>query len=144
MQFFKRININLKFTILHDTSTITFLDVRVFCTSGGKLRSTLFRKEMVGNTVLHADSFHPTPLIPFGQYLRLSRNCPDDNFLKEEAGKLQDILLERGYSQSCLRRAFNKAATKSRNDLLFKSQVKQTLDCNTTWVIMHFSKKQTN
>lgn len=94
--------------------------------------------------MLHADSFHPTPLknsTPFGQYLCLHRNCSDENSFKEEAGKLQDRLLERGYSRSCLRKAFNKAATKSRNDLLFKTQVKQTSDCNKTRLIMCFSKQ---
>lgn len=84
MEFFNIINhndYNLKFTITHDPNTLTFSDVQVIRNPVGKLTSTLFRKSTARNTVLHSSSFHPMPLkksIPYGQYLRVRRNCSSD------------------------------------------------------------------
>lgn len=72
---------------------------------------------------MHADSFHPTTLknsILYGQYLRLRKNCSYDTLFGEEAGRLQNRLLERGYSRSCLCKAYNRTVTKSRHELLYK------------------------
>lgn len=98
-EFFKNINTNnhnLKFTMVHDKNTITLLDVPVNLNLEGNLCSTLFCKSATGNTVLHAGSFYPIHLknsIPYGQYLRLRRNCFNDVLFKKEAGKLQNKLL---------------------------------------------------
>lgn len=85
----------------YDPHSVTFLDVSVSVNAERKLSSTLFRKTTAGNTVLHSDSFHPTPLkisIPYGQYLRLCRNCSNDALFKKEAEGLQSRLIARGYS----------------------------------------------
>lgn len=76
-------------------------------------------------TVLHGSSFHPAPLknlIPYSQYLRLRRNCSDDILFKEEAKKLQMRLLDRGYSRSCLPKAYNRAIQQTCHQLLFNKQ----------------------
>lgn len=72
-----------------------------------------------------ASSFHPASLknsIPYSQYLRLRCNCSNDILFQEEARKLQLRLLNRGYSKTCLHKAFIKAQQKSRPDLLFKHE----------------------
>lgn len=149
MEFFDLIhvnNLNLKFTMTYDRSTITFLNVRIFSTSEGHLSSTHFRKSTAGNTVLHIVSFHPTSLknsIPFRQFLRLHCNCSDDSLFREEAGKLQNRMLARGYSQSCLRKAYNKVFVKPRNDLLYKPHAEHTPSGDrVTRVILRFSNQQ--
>lgn len=147
MEFFDIINTNvhnLKFTMSHDCNTITLLDVQIKRDSEGKLHNTLFHKSTVGNTVLHADSFHPVPLknsIPYGQYLRLCRNCSTDALFNEEATKLQIRLMERGYSRSCLRKAYNQTSAKTHFELLFKQKPKKNSDLDTTRVVMRYSKQ---
>lgn len=57
---------------------ILFLYVEIFIKTDMTLRTTLFRKATAGNTILRANSGHPTSLvksIPYGQYLRLKYNC---------------------------------------------------------------------
>lgn len=80
---------------------------------------------------MHADSVHPLPLvhsIPYAQYLRLRRNCTYDVDFKHQARELRERLLQRGYSTSLLRKAYNKAFTRERTSLLYtKSKAKDNL-----------------
>lgn len=131
----------LKFTMSHSHESVTFLDVLVKTTPENKLTTTLFCKSTAGNTVLDATSFHTTSLknsIPYRQYLRLRRNCSTDAFFKE-AGLLQDCLLSRGYSRSCLKKAYNKAMRQSRAILLPKPKPRDS--SNPTRIIMRFSRQ---
>ncbi|XP_073460898.1 uncharacterized protein [Aquarana catesbeiana] len=112
---------NLKFTMTHSPKEITFLDVLVQRSPDGNLSSELYRKPTAGNSLLHASSFHPKPLltsIPYSQYLRARRNCSDDTRFKMEANALKKRLLERGYSNTCLKKAYKRALNQSRRDLL--------------------------
>lgn len=91
------------------------------------LCSSLYRKVTAGNTILHASSFHPKPLvnsIPHSQYLQVRRNCSDDNTFLIEAAKLRDRLLLRGYSRTSLKKAFKRANTRSCQDLLYSTKPK--------------------
>lgn len=108
----------------------------------GNLTSTLHTKCTAGNPVLHADSFHPTPLKnsnPHGQYLRLRRNRSNETLIKIEAGKLQTRLLDRGYSRRCLRKACNRTIRQTRETLLFRPQTKNSKKNDLTRIIMRFS-----
>lgn len=124
--------------------SVTFLDFSISTTPEGKLSSTLFRKVTAGNTVLHADSFHPVPLknsIPYGQYLRLRRNCSNDSLFIREAQNLQGRLLARGYSRSCLKKAYNQTIRQSQSNLLSKSKSPMSSDSNPTRIAMHYSRQ---
>ncbi|XP_077339255.1 uncharacterized protein LOC143983433 [Lithobates pipiens] len=135
---------NLKFTMTYDTQSITFLDVIIGRTPENSIYTSLYRKSTAGNTVLHADSFHPIALkqsIPYGQYLRLCRNCSNDSLFREEAYKLQIRFLARGYSRSCLRRAFNKVVTLPRKDLLFSKKTRDDPMGNLPRITMRFTKQ---
>lgn len=86
---------NLSFTMIYSSSELHFLDVTIYKEKGGTLASFLYRKATAGNTILHASSAHPQPLIrfiPFSQYLRIRRNCSDDTVFQSEANKLRDRL----------------------------------------------------
>lgn len=123
-KFIDFININefnLSFTMSHSTTEITFLDVLVKKQPDGSLSSQLFRKPTAGNSLLHATSFHPKPLlasITYSQYLRVRWNCSDDITFKKEADMLRKRLLERGYSSPCLKKAYRKTIKLSHHDLL--------------------------
>lgn len=94
-----------------DPLKMTFLDVTIFKNPDGHLSSVLYRKETSGSTILHASSFHLAPLvksIPYTQYLRVCRNCSDENMFIAEAKKLQVRLLQQGYSPTGLKKAFKR------------------------------------
>lgn len=120
---------------------ITFLDVTIHKQQDGSLTSSLYRKSTSGNSILHATSFHPQPLIrsiPYSQYLRVRRNCTDDIIFKREADMLRERLLTRGYSKTCLKRAFRRACLKPRHALIFYSESKSN-KTNPIWIITRFS-----
>lgn len=123
--FIERLNINqfnLHFTFTYNTQSISFLDVQIIKNSAGQLTTDLYRKPTAGNTLLHASSPHPCPLIrsiPYAQYLRLKRNCTEDGDFRRQANALRTRLLARGYNRTTLRKAFNKALAQDRQTLLF-------------------------
>lgn len=99
----------------YSDTMITFLDVEILKNVHGGLSSGLFRKSTAGNTILYASSAHPDPLvqsIPYSQYQRLRRNFSTDESFQVEANLLRQRLLSRGYSHSCLKKAFSRVITK--------------------------------
>lgn len=105
-EFMTRINtndFNLKFTMSHSASEITFLDVSVHKQPNGSLSSELYRKITAGNSLLHASSFHPKTLlasITNSQYIRARRNCSVEVIFQKAADVSRSRLLESGYSKS--------------------------------------------
>lgn len=95
----------------YDLKEINFLDICIRKDLNGGLSSKLFRKETVGNTLLHADSIHTDSLkksIPFCQFLRIRRNCTTDEDFQREYDELTTRLLSRGYTKTTLKKAFNR------------------------------------
>lgn len=147
LQFLHKLDtndLNLKFTFKIDTKQISFLDLNIIKQPDGTLGTDLYRKPTAGNTLLFATSAHPTPLvrsIPYAQYLRLRRNCSQESDFKLQAKALRERLLLRGYSSTNLRRAYNKAMSRSRTSLLFKrgepSPLKDTVRFITTYSAHH-------
>lgn len=104
------------------------MDIIVKKNTNGSLSPALFHMSTVGNTILHASSAHPAPLIhstPYGQSLRLKHNCTDSKVFEEEARKLQTWLLARGYCKKCPRKAYNSTKLKSREMFLFSGRSRQ-------------------
>ncbi|XP_072000817.1 uncharacterized protein [Engystomops pustulosus] len=73
-------NLNIKLIPQISENTVEFLDLGLSMDEN-KIKTSLYRKPTATNSVLHYDSFHPRHLkkaIPYGQFLRLKRNCSDD------------------------------------------------------------------
>lgn len=122
IQIMNQNKFNLYFTMTFNDTSITFLDLSIRKSMDGPPSSGLFRKETAGNTILHASSSHPKPLvlsIPYEQYLRLRRNCSTDIEFVCEANKLRERLIDRGYSSTCLKKAFRRARGQLRHNILF-------------------------
>lgn len=102
---------NLKFTMNCDQQKISFLDVEIFINEEGLVGSSLYRKSSAGNTILHATSSHPKPLlrsIPYSQYLWIKRKCSQETNFQKEAQELYSRLKNRGYGHTCFKKAYNK------------------------------------
>lgn len=113
------------------TPKSVFLDLKIFLNSDGSLGTSLFRKPSAENTILHATSSHPVPLkksIPYSQYLRIRRNCSNEDF-RREAWNLYSRLRNRGYSHSCLKKALNKTLKQNRNSLIYSNRNREANDC---------------
>lgn len=84
----------------------------------------------MGNTLLHATSHHPWPLIrgiPTGQFLRLHRNCSNIKDFYQESKELRYRFRVQGYPNSIIRQGMKKALHKSREHSLgFKDNIPQT------------------
>ncbi|XP_031751078.1 uncharacterized protein LOC116408410 [Xenopus tropicalis] len=121
--FVDKININdlnLKFTYEFHKQTISFLDLSLTIRNT-RIDTSIFRKTCSGNSLLRADSCHPSHLfkgIPLGQFIRLRRNCNTDKAFLEQSLLLRDRFLERGYTHHSLSLAFTKALRTERTDLL--------------------------
>lgn len=127
--------------MIWDKSSITFLDVIIHKDEKGSLSSSLYRKPTAGNSILHASSFYPQALIlsiPYSQYLRIRRNCSDTEVLKREADLLKVRLMAQSYSNTCLKKAFNRACTRTRSVLLYNPSSK-TSKKNPISIITKFS-----
>lgn len=114
-------NFLLGFTMSHSATSVTFLDGTVSIDKENNLPCDRYRKSTAGKNILHA-SFHPRPLIksiPYSQYLHARHNCSDENKFLKEANLFRTCLLERGYSHTCLKKAFQRASSIPRHDLLF-------------------------
>lgn len=122
---------NLIFTMQYHERSISILDIQIIIQETGLTETTLFCKSNSGNTILHAGSVHPKPLvssIPYNQYLGLKRICSSEAHFKQEANALRNRLLARGYSRTMLRKADNRACNRTRKDLLFNSKKKTQSD----------------
>lgn len=62
------------------------------------------------------------------QYLRLRRNCSDNQVFQREADLLCGRLLDMGYSQTCLKKAFRKAKLRSKNAILYNRSTPKNVD----------------
>lgn len=77
LEWINHCDINLKFTANLSNQKIEFLDIEIK-DHNYTLEVDLYVKPTARNTLLYFNSYHPKTQkesIPFGQYLRLHRNC---------------------------------------------------------------------
>ena len=135
---------NLKFTMECSQTDVSFLDLRIHVDRMGRLHTSLYRKPSAGNTVLHATSAHPEPLldsIPYSQFLRLKRNCTRDTDFHAAANDLYCRLLSRGYSRSLLKGSFNKVIRLDRSNLIYSNANKQPNKTDSIRIVTKFSQQ---
>ena len=131
-------NAFLKFTQEIGQSCLVFLDLNIYV-DGNLLRTTTHTKATARNCLLRFDSFHPRHLrenLPFGQFLRLRRNCSNVRDFECQADSLTDKLVSRRYPLGVIKRARKRARNNNR-DALLESIIKETgpprLTCVTTY-----------
>ncbi|XP_053575468.1 uncharacterized protein LOC128664684 [Bombina bombina] len=121
---------NIILTSETNKTELNFLDITIK-KEGLKIVTENFRKKNATNSILHADSGHPVHLIkgiPYGQFLRLRRNCSSLTKFDTHAALMKERFLKRGYSNKCLKKALWKARKTPRDHLLYnnKSKPKET------------------
>ena len=113
----------LRFTANSSLTSVNFLDVLVSKDHFNQIQTTIYRKPMERNTLLHFSSNHPSHLkrnIPTGQFLRLRRNCSSLETFNDEVPVMRNCFLHRGYPIQTLEKSVNQALQAPRSDLLVK------------------------
>lgn len=128
---------DLTFTYTYSNTHIDYLDVTVKTAEGG-LYTTLFRKPTERNTLLQCTSSHPRALrdgLPYGQFLRLRRNCKQKEDFFGEAETLSLKLANRGYPKRLIKRSMKTAWYSPRKALLesHKKEPTTRITCVTTF-----------
>ncbi|XP_069465004.1 uncharacterized protein [Ambystoma mexicanum] len=111
----------INFTMTFNQEKIPFLDLEIFKDAENKLGTTLFRKATDKNTLLLFDSFHPQSLrqnLPFGQFLRVRRNCTHKEEFEIHSKDLTTRLRARGYPSHIVRRSMRRAKNTPRHRCL--------------------------
>lgn len=112
---------NLKFIMECSHEKIMFLDVQIEVDKYGNVFPDLYRKPSSANTIVHATRAHPKSLvqsIPYGQYLRLRCNFTREEDIVIRTNELRERLLKRGYTKTCLKKAFKKAMQRTKHSLI--------------------------
>ncbi|XP_069460848.1 uncharacterized protein [Ambystoma mexicanum] len=129
----------IQVTLEKSNQSINFLDLTI-SVKENKLICSLFRKEPDRNTLLHYRSFHPNNLrnnLPFGQFLRLRRNCTELEQYKTNASVLQTKLRNRGYPKKLVSNTRKRVQYIPRETLLFprtqNPDTGQQMTCVTTF-----------
>ena len=114
----------IKFTEEHSIKEIAFLDTLVY-KENGKLLPKVYHKKTDQKQYLHYKSSHPRnqkDAVPYGLLIRTRRICSKDKDFKEKATNIITALLKRGYPDKILLTAFNRAWSKTQEELLKSSK----------------------
>ncbi|XP_078524891.1 vomeronasal type-2 receptor 1-like [Lissotriton helveticus] len=120
MQWLNQQNRFLKFTHTVSNKELVFLDLNIF-SKDGKLHTTTHFKPTSRTCLLRYDSFHPRNLrtnLPYGQFLRLRRNCTQIKDYKTQAQDLKKKLQQRRYPEKIIDVAMKRARNNNREALL--------------------------
>ena len=110
----------IKFTDEHSNEQIPFLDTLIY-KENGKLQMKVYHKKTDQKQYLHYKSSYPKnqkDTVPYGLLIRARRICSKDTDFKEEATIIITSLLKRAYPDKILLKAFNRAWSKTQEDLL--------------------------
>ncbi|XP_078524701.1 uncharacterized protein LOC144797794 [Lissotriton helveticus] len=121
---------NLKFTAAYSSSNVNFLDICIK-SQEKHLKVELYKKESDRNTILHYNSYHlksQKDSIPFGEFLRLRRNCTDLEDFYRHAQEMKTKFRERGYPKKLIEHSLKRARFYDRDCLLSKKEKKKTQD----------------
>ena len=110
----------IKFTAKTSDTRVNFLDTTVIVREK-ELITTLYVKPTDRNTYLPFNSAHPYHCkkgLPYGQFLRIRRICSQENDFETNCVKKSTLLLQKGYPMRLLHKAYVKAKSNSRDELL--------------------------
>uniref|UniRef100_A0A803JQT4 Reverse transcriptase domain-containing protein n=1 Tax=Xenopus tropicalis TaxID=8364 RepID=A0A803JQT4_XENTR len=102
VEFYENLNSvvpKLKFSLVHDTQSINFLDVTIR-KMGTQIETDLYQKHTDRNNLLHNTSFHPRPLLkslPITQFKRVKRIVSNKEQCDMRLNQMSERFVERGY-----------------------------------------------
>ncbi|KAJ1211274.1 hypothetical protein NDU88_006635 [Pleurodeles waltl] len=110
----------LKFTAHISTTQVPFLDLLIHNVNG-KLETDTYHKITDRNSLRRYDSYHPKALrdnLPFGQFLRLRRNCSSVHLFEAQACELKEKLQHRCCPTKIINSSYKRARNNHREALL--------------------------
>ena len=113
IDYLNNIHSTIKFTTLHSSTNIPFLDVSVSLTNDGSISTDLYTKPTDKHQHLLYSSCHPLhtkKAIPFSLALRLRRICSTDATFHTRTAQLTTYLLKQGYNRNFVNKQIRRAA----------------------------------
>ena len=120
LEYLNQAHHSIKFTMESSKDSAVFLDT-IVKVDKNKLVVELYTKPTDTHNYLHFNSFHPSHTKrggPYGQFLRVRRNCTLNSDYEKHSKYLKDKYIQRGYPESLVERSRIKASTIDRNLLL--------------------------
>ena len=127
----------LNFSSTASDVDLPFLDLLITI-KDGKINTRTYEKPTDKNSLLKFESHHPRALrnnLPYGQFLRIRRNCTDHENYRLQSTGLSTKLEERGYPRHIVREARKRASNTPREVLLTANtrDTKSPLTCVTSF-----------
>ena len=138
---------SIKFTAEYSKDKVPFLDTWVKKSDQGGLFTDLYTKPTDTQNYLHYTSCHPTHCkngAPYGEFLRIRRNCSNIEDYQKQAKKRIADYLYRGYPENLLNEAYNKALNQNRTDLLNKTGQKSKKQNDRVPLVLTFNPANPN
>ena len=129
----------IKFDVKFSTSCVNFLDTTVTINHDHSIKTSLYQKPTDRHNFVHQKSYHPfstKKALPYSQALRIRRICSTAEDERTAIKDLKDQFKARGYKESLLEEAIERANSKDRKELLrprSKQSVKAPLTLVTTF-----------
>ncbi len=112
---------SIKFTWDISANEISYLDLIVRLNPEGNISTSLYTKETDTQSYLHYTSSHPQHVKyggPYSQLTRVRRLCSDYTDFLQKASEVYQHFKNRGYPESLLNKALEKAKSMNRQSLL--------------------------
>ena len=109
---------------------MNFLDILILKSDTG-LSTTLYRKPTDRNSLLHGQSYHPTPLkrsLPVAQMNRIRRICSTDSEFHIHKQDLENRFLQRGHKKEWVTHASDRVSNITQSDCLDTARTKSADD----------------
>ena len=111
----------VKFDVNFSSSSVNVLDTTVTITPDHSIKTSLYQKPTDRHNFLHQKSYHPSSTkksLPYSQALRIRRICSSPNDESAALVKLKEQFTARGYKETEVQEAIERAMTKNREELL--------------------------
>ena len=127
----------IKFTEEHSREEIIFLDTYVK-RDGDSLYTDLYVKETATHSYLLYTSCHPQNCIqkgPYGQFLRIKRNCTKDADFEKHAEDMKKHYADRGYPDYIIQKAYEKARQRDHHEYMaHQPHVRKIVGYHLSWL----------
>ena len=110
----------IKFTEEHSKNETISLDTYVK-PDGDSLYTDLYVKETATHSYLHYTSCHPkncTRKGPYGQFLRIKRNCTKDADFEKHTAEMKKHYADRGYPEEIIQDSYCKAKARDHHTVI--------------------------